>query len=86
MRDEHRFKLRFGPYRVPRYRVGRVVSDEWRGDVQVTGVSDGRLAWPIGKKKGCRPNLILCGDLVRAVKRESRIAVMHWWGADELHR
>ena len=27
--------------------------------------------------------LILCGDLVDAVKRESEAAVMHWWGVSD---
>jgi hypothetical protein len=27
-----------------------------------------------------RPSLILCGDLVRAVRRESVVAICHWWG------
>jgi hypothetical protein len=80
MRDEQRFKLRFGPYRAPRYRVGHVVWDEYRGDVRVVRMSDGRIPWPIGQKGTRRLNLILCGDLVRAVKRESRIAVMYWFG------
>ncbi len=43
-------------------------------------MSDGRIPWPIGQKGTRRPNLILCGDLVRTVKRESRIAVMYWFG------
>jgi hypothetical protein len=27
-----------------------------------------------------RPSIVVCGDLVRAIKRESAIAVAHWWG------
>lgn len=43
---------------------------EWRGTVKVGDYSDGPIPWPI--KWGTRHSLILCGDLVEAVKRERK--------------
>jgi hypothetical protein len=31
--DDERFKLRYGPYKTPRFKYGKKVQDEWRGDV-----------------------------------------------------
>lgn len=42
-------------------------------------MSDAIIPWPTAKKTG-RRSLILCGDLVRAVKSESVAAVMAAWG------
>ena len=47
----------------------------------VRSMSDGRIVWPMTiRKGGGRPFLIVCGDLAKAVKRESAIAICHWWG------
>jgi hypothetical protein len=50
--------------------------------VTVAGLSDAPIQWPYVAQPGGNGyrSLILCGDLVRAVRRESEIAVMHWWG------
>lgn len=84
MNDADRFRLLHGPYRPPRCRVGRTLCCELRGDVRVTGYSDGPLPWPAGHALGGsgrgKPALILCGDLVKAVLRESNLAVAHHWG------
>jgi hypothetical protein len=29
--DDERFKLRYGPYKTPRFKYGKKVQDEWRG-------------------------------------------------------
>jgi hypothetical protein len=72
--------LLHGPYKAPRCRVGGVLTCELRDrDVVVGGMSDGLIPWPTVKMKG-RRSLILCGDLVRAVRCESRLAVAHHWG------
>jgi hypothetical protein len=31
--DDERFKLRYGPYKTPRFKYGKKVQDEWRGEV-----------------------------------------------------
>src|SRR5262245_16206293 len=72
-------QLRFGPYPVPRFRYGRKVTDEARGDVQIVGISDARIPWPVGLKRSSR-SVVLCGSLVNAVRRESATAIRYWWG------
>ncbi|MBI5724847.1 MAG: transcriptional regulator [Planctomycetes bacterium] len=75
MKDEDRYKLYFGPYLPPKTRRGRRLFDEIRGTVIVSRFSDGHISWP---KHG--RSLILCGDLVKAVRRESILAIRYWWG------
>jgi len=48
-----------------------------RGTVKVGNYSDGPIPWPM---KWGRRSPILCGHLVRAVERESALAVAHHWG------
>lgn len=48
----------------------------------MAGRSDAPIPWPFRKGQG-RPSCILCGDLIRAVKTESEIAVAHHWGVDK---
>ena len=38
-----RYKLLFGQYRTPRFKVGAIAKDELRGDVKIVGVSDARI-------------------------------------------
>jgi len=77
-----RFKLLHGPYRPPKTRRDAKLFCEVRGTVTVGGYHDGPIPWP-RVKKGGRPCLILCGDLVRAVRSESRLAVAHHFGVAE---
>ena len=72
-------KLRFGPYRAPPFKYGAKVDCLARGEVTIRGQSGGRIPWPIGKK-GSALSLVLCGDLVKAVRREAAIAIQYWWG------
>ena len=70
-----------GTYSTPRFRYGSVVQCEWRGEVVVTGLTDARIPWPVGKRRGERSKtLVLFADLVDALRRESLAAVCHWWG------
>jgi hypothetical protein len=79
MTDRERVKLLFGPYRTPRFHYGRVAFCEVRGEVTVCGLSDGPIHWPVGKR-GRAKSLVVYGDLAEAVRRESNLAVAHWWG------
>jgi hypothetical protein len=79
MLDVERFKLLHGPYRMPRCRIGKRLVCKVRGEVIVCAISAGRIPWPIGKR-GRAKALVVCGDLARAVRRESNLAVSYWWG------
>src|SRR3954471_2641361 len=74
-----RLLLLHGPYRSPRVRRGDKLFCEIRGTVTVGGYTDAPIPWP-RVRKGGNPCLILCGDLVRAVRAESAQAVAHHWG------
>jgi len=72
-------RLRFGPYTPLRYQRGDALYCEVRGETTVVGLTAGRIPWPIGKF-GRRRAIIVCGDLVRALKREAACAVIRSWG------
>jgi hypothetical protein len=76
--EEERFRLLHGPYYPPRTHRGAFLFCEWRGTVRVGGYSDAPIPWPYAMRTGYR-SLILCGDLVRAVKLESELAVAYHW-------
>jgi hypothetical protein len=88
MHDADRFRLIAGPYRMPRYRIGRLLRCTIRGEVRVDAISAGRIAWPqtrVGRpdRKGAGMlSMIVCGDLERAVRCESNQAVAYWWGVN----
>ena len=52
---------------------------EARGEVQIVGISDAKIPWPVGAVRGGK-SPVLYKALVRAVRREAACAVMHWWG------
>jgi hypothetical protein len=79
MNDADRFKLLFGPYHAPRCRVGQRVRCQVRGEVRIVGLSDSPIPWPVCKSgKWLVP--VVCRGLAKAVRRESALAVAHWWG------
>jgi hypothetical protein len=80
MNDADRFRLRFGPYRTPRFQYGKTVWCEVRGEVRIVGLSDALIPWTMGRKGNGRPALVVYGDLAKAVRRESNLAVAHHWG------
>ncbi|HWB12682.1 MAG TPA: hypothetical protein VG826_25880 [Pirellulales bacterium] len=79
MLDRQRLKLRFGPYRTPKFKYGARVMDEIRGEVEIVGLHDGPIPWPVGKCGHIRA-IVLYGDLARAVRQEANIVVQHWFG------
>jgi hypothetical protein len=75
------FRLLHGPYSAPECRVGEKLPCKIRGHrVLVAGLTKARLAWPYTLEPTGRPSPVLCGDLVRAVRRESLAAMSHHWG------
>lgn len=75
--EPEKVTLAFGPYAPPRTRRGKFLFCELRGTVKVGDFSNGPIPWPM--KHGTR-SIILCGDLIRAVRNESEIAVAYQWG------
>lgn len=83
IRPDH-FKLH-GNYRTPRFSIGAKVQCEVRGELKIVGMTDAPIPWPLGVgRRGGAKSLIIRGDLVRAIRRESVSAVCHWFGVDEL--
>jgi hypothetical protein len=83
MIESERVKLIYGPYRPPRCRVGDRLACEYRDrDLKVRGITDAPICWPMARS-GSRFSPIVCGDLVRAIRTESEVAVAHHWG---IHR
>lgn len=77
---EQEEKVRFvgGPYAPPNVRVGAWLKCELRGLLQVGGFSNALIPWPTAVKH--RKQLIVCRDLVKALKTESRLAVCFHFG------
>ena len=72
-----RFRLQFGPYAAPRIPRNQRLFCEARGWLRVSEIwSDGPISWP---RRWRTDSIILCGDLVRAVKMESVEAVCYHW-------
>jgi hypothetical protein len=79
MDDAERFRL-LGKYRTPRFRYGRKVLCEVRGEVTIVGMTDAPIPWPLGKRGRCRDSLVVFKDLAKAIRRESEQAICRWWG------
>jgi hypothetical protein len=78
-----RLKLH-GSYLTPRFRIGAKVQCEVRGELRIVGVTDVRIPWPLGVgARGGAKSLVVRGDLVRAIRRESVYAVCHWFGVND---
>jgi hypothetical protein len=78
MRVPERFRLQFGPYEPPKVPRNNRLLCEMRGYLKVSPIwSDGLIPWPRRYQTG---SIILCGDLVRAVKMESVEAICFHWG------
>lgn len=75
-------RLYFGPYSTPLYQIGDTVFCERQGYVQIVGTSNGRIPWPLGRPRGKRGHsaLVLYGDLTKAVRQETGVAIKYWWG------
>lgn len=79
MHEEGRFKLH-GTYRAPSHWVGRVVQDEIRGEVVITGTSKALIRWPVGRRERGTSVLVVFDGLAVALRSEAPRAVAHFWG------
>lgn len=71
--------LKFGPYRLPRCKIGGKLDCEYAGTLRIVAISDAPQQWPLGVIWGHRIP-VLCGSLIRAVKQESAGDVAEAWG------
>ena len=69
-----------GPYERPAPRRGPWIFDLARGDLKVSGITDAPIPWPDTAGPAGGRSLVLCGDLIAAVRAESALAVQHHWG------
>jgi len=76
--DDSKTKL-LGAYAPPVVGPDRCLTCERLGMIEIDGFSNALIPWPVVKRGGT-PSLVLCGDLIEAVRRESVCAVVHWWG------
>ena len=82
MRDGDRFRL-LGNYRTPKVRLGAFVRCLIRDEVEVVGLTDSPIPWPLGRTSR-RPAIVVYAGLAKAIRRESAQAVAHWWGVRPL--
>ena len=83
MTDLERYKLLHGPYETPVFRYGeRVLCEYMDREVEISGLSSGRIQWPTSKRRGGYP-IVVCGRLADAVRTESEIAIAYWWGVSK---
>jgi len=71
--------LCFGPYRLPRFKIGSHLDCRHAGKLRVVAISDAPQQWPLGQVPGHQIP-VLCGDLVRAVQREAARHIADAWG------
>jgi hypothetical protein len=69
-----------GPYQAPASEIGSSLVCKRFGRQTVAGYTAAPIPWPYAARQGGKPPLILCGDLVRAIKTETAAAVAHHWG------
>ena len=74
-----RHELQFGPYKPPRHRLGQPAQCAVRGEVTIVGTTAGRIPWPVGKTLRAK-SLVIYGALEKAIRKESSVAICHWWG------
>ncbi len=74
-----------GTYEAPLFAYGQTVRCAVRGAVVVVGLSAAPIPWPVGRPDRARPRncLVVYGGLAAALRRESTLAVAHWWGVGE---
>jgi hypothetical protein len=82
--DADKTKLLFGPYQPPTLKVGDRVFCLYRdAEVVVYDWSLAPVPWPLcyqADQRGAGKGLLVEGELARAIRHESVIAIQYWWG------
>ena len=71
-----------GPYHPPACEPGSCLVCKRFGRQTVGGLTAAPIPWPYAARIGGTPPLILCGDLVRAIRTETAAAVAFHWGVN----
>src|ERR1700722_17200632 len=69
-----------GSYRTPRCKPGQVFPCVINGDREVTGITDAPIPWPYNVPRAAVRQLLVSGDLERAIRTESNQAVAYYFG------
>ncbi|HEY0821115.1 MAG TPA: hypothetical protein VGD46_20175 [Rhizobacter sp.] len=78
-----KYPLQHGPYRAPAVQPGDLIDCvRYEGPVCVGGFTRAPIPWPLVEDCG-RPQLVLTGDLLRALAQEQTKAVAWWWGVSD---
>lgn len=81
--DEVRLALVGGPYVAPEAAIGAELRCRLRGRQTVAGYTEGGvIRWPKAEGTAGSGPIILCGDLVRALRVESAQAICAWFGLE----
>src|ERR1051326_2334375 len=85
MPHSRKVSLLGAPYRCPPLKKGDRVMRKVRGMSKITGWSRGRFPWLRckGLYRQGGDGLLLDDELARAVRTESALAIMYWWGVSE---
>ena len=79
--SEHAASKLLGSYQTPPFRYSDAALCEVRGEVVITGLTDARIPWPLGKLPGGRGRgLVVFAGLAAALRVESASAICAWWG------
>ncbi len=71
-----------GPYQAPALQAGDRAYCQYRGyEVVVSRWTEAPLPWPLGRawQRG-KPSPVVDGELIRAIRSESPLALRHWLG------
>jgi hypothetical protein len=82
--QHEKVKLLFGRYKPPKLKRGRRAFCLYRDcAVGITGWTDARIPWPRCRaldSPGPGSSLLVDEELARAIRCESEVAVIYWWG------